>query len=551
MSPLDAIVIGAGTNGLAAAAYLARAGRRVLVLERRPEVGGIAVTQELHPGFRFSTCAPEGSRLAPEVGRELGLAAHGLEWLPADPVVFAPQPDGSQLTIWRDTARTAEEIARFSTADARRYPDFVRFMRRLADVVGGLQRAVPPDLPDLGWAGLRGLLPLAAPLRRLGRRRVGELLRVLPMSVADLLNEWFESDALKAAIAASALRDVTWGPKEAGTAYTLLFNWALAESGLFRAAGLYRGGAGAVALALAAAARAAGAEIRTGTAVERLWLESGRVAGVELAGGERVAAAAVVSSADPRTTFFGLCEPRLLPAAFVRHVRSLKSRGSLARIHLALSALPEFTAVGRDEGALRLAGAIQVAPSISHLQRAYDCTKYGEFSSAPYLDLWLPTLRDPGLAPAGQHVLSISAKFAPYRLRQGSWAERREAFAEVVLETLSGYAPKLRDLVRFRATKVPPDFEAEFGVPEGNLCHAEMTLDQFFHMRPIPGHARYRGPLPGLYLCGASCHPGGVVNGIPSRNAARELLRDRRRPDRVPQDRSRLGYGPPSRPDGT
>jgi phytoene dehydrogenase-like protein len=348
------------------------------------------------------------------------------------------------------------------------------------------------------------------------------------MSVADLLNEWFESEALKAAIAAIAVRDVTWGPKEAGTAYTLLFHWALADSGLFRSAGIVRGGAGALAAALAAAARASGAEIRTAAAVERLVVESGRVTGVELAGGERVATAIVVSSADPRTTFLGLCEPRLLPAAFVRHVRSVKSRGSSARIHLALSTLPEFTAVGRDEGAVRLAGAIQIAPSISHLQRAYDCTKYGEFSSVPWLDLGIPTLRDPGLAPAGQHVLSITAKYAPYRLRQGTWDERREAFAEAVLDLLAEYAPKLRDLVLFRATRVPPDLEAEFGAPEGNLCHVEMTLDQFFHMRPIPGYARYRGPLAGLHLCGASCHPGGIANGIPGRNAAREILRGRR-----------------------
>jgi phytoene dehydrogenase-like protein len=528
MSQPDAVVIGAGHNGLVAAAYLAKAGRRVLVVEKRAQVGGIAVTEELHPGFRFSTCAPEGSRLAAEVVRELRLAEHGLEWLPVDPVVFAPQPDGTQLTIWRDTKRTADEIGRFSAADARRYPDFVALMTRLADAVGGLLRAVPPDLPEVGWRDLRGLLPLAAPLRRLGRKHVNDLLRVLPMPVADLLNEWFESDVVKAAIAASAVRDITWGPKEAGTAYLLLFNWALGDSGLFRSAGLVRGGMGALASALAGAARSAGAEIRTGTPVERVLVDSGRVAGVALAGGERIAAATVVSSADPRTTFLGLCEPRLLPAAFVRHVRNVKYRGSIARVHLALSGLPEFTAAGR-EGAALLAGPIQIAPTLAHLQRAYDCTKYGEFSAVPWLDAWIPTLRDPGLAPAGQHVLSITAKYAPYRLRHGAWTERREAFADTVLATLGEYIPKLQDLVRFRAVRVPPDLEAEYGVPEGSLCHGEMTLDQFFHMRPIPGHARYRGPIAGLYLCGASTHPGGILNGLPGRNAAREILRDPRR----------------------
>src|SRR5262245_2159509 len=526
MSSQDVVVIGAGHNGLVASAYLAKAGRRVLVLEKRPQAGGIAVTEELHPGFRFSTCAPEGSQLAADVVRELGLSAHGLEWLPADPVVFAPQPVGSQLTIWRDAKRTAEEIGRFSAADARRYPDFVALLTRIADVVGGLLRSVPPDLPDVGWSDLRGMLPLAGPLRRLGRKRVNDLLRVLPMPVSDLLNEWFESDAVKAAIAASAVRDVSWGPKEAGTAYTLLFNWSLAEGGLFRSAGLTSGGAGAIAQALVGAARAAGAEIRTAAGVRRILFESGRVAGVELEGGERIAAAAVVSGADPGTTFLGLCEPRLLPAAFVRHVRNIKYRGSTARIHLALSGLPEFTAAGR-EGAERLAGPIQIAPTLAHLQRAYDCTKYGGFSSVPYLDAWIPTLRDPSLAPAGSHVLSITAKYAPYRLRGAGWDERREAFVEGALETLAEYAPKLRDLVRFRAAFLPPDLEAEYGLPEGSLCHGEMTLDQFFHMRPIPGYARYRGPFPGLYLCGAGCHPGGVVNGIAGRNAAREILRER------------------------
>jgi phytoene dehydrogenase-like protein len=527
MSDHDVIVIGAGHNGLVTAATLAKAGRRVLVLEKRPRVGGIAVTEELFPGFSFSTCAPESCALAADVVRELGLAKHGLEWIPADPVVFAPQPSGAPLTIWRDPLRTAEELARFSAADARRYPEFVATMTRLAEVVGGLAKVVPPDLPELGLRDLRGMLPLAGPLRRLGRRRINELLRVLPMSVADLLNEWFESDALKATIAASAVRDLTWGPKEAGSAYTLLFNWALSDTGLFRGAGVVKGGMGALATALAGALRSAGGEIRCSSPVERVSVEAGRVTGVELAGGERISAAAVASSADPRTTFFGLCEPRLLPAAFVRHVRNVKYRGSTARVHLALSALPEFTALGAGDSG-RLVGAIQMAPSIGALQRAYDCTKYGEASSVPYLDAAIPTLLDPGLAPPGEHVLSISAKYAPHRLRQGSWDERREAFGECVVDTFVEYAPKLRDLIRFREVLAPPDLEARFGVPEGSLCHGDMTLDQFFHMRPIPGHARYRGPFPGLYLCGASAHPGGILNGIPGRNAAREILKDRR-----------------------
>jgi len=526
MSAWDAIVIGAGHNGLVAAAKLAKAGRRVLVLERRAAPGGIAVTEEFAPGFRASIAAPEDSRIAPDVAAELALERHGLEWLPCDPVLVAPQPDGQALVLWRDAARSAEEIARFSAADARRWPEFVAQMTRLADVVGGLARSLPPDLPEVSLADLRGLAPLAGPLWRLGRRRVNELLRVLPMSAADLLDEWFESAALKAAIAASAVRDVTWGPKEAGTAYTLLFGWSLSDAGLFRSAGIVRGGMGSLVRALAAAARAAGAELRSDAAVARIRVESGRATGVVLAGGEEIAARAVVSSADPRTTFLELCEPRLLPASIVRHARHVKYRGSTARIHLALSGLPELLAQG--EGTARLGGAILIAPSVGYLQRAYEAVKYGEFSARPWLDLRVPTLHDPGLAPAGQHVLSITAKYAPYRLRHGTWTERRESFAAAALDVLAEFAPKLADRVLHRELLLPPDLEARFGAPEGSLTHGEMTLDQFFHMRPIPGHARYRGPFEGLYLCGSGCHPGGVLCGLAGRNAAREILRELR-----------------------
>jgi phytoene dehydrogenase-like protein len=366
---------------------------------------------------------------------------------------------------------------------------------------------------------------MLGPLRRLGRAHLNDLLRILPMPVADLLDEWFESDVLKGALAANAVRDITWGPKEAGTAYTLLYRWALA--GGLRAAGTVRGGIGKLSEALAAAAGASGAQIRTGAAAERILVEGGRVRGVELAGGERIEATVVASSADPRTTFLGLLDPAESSATLVRHVRNIKYRGSGARIHLALRGLPEFTALrGADAQAL-LRGPIQIAPTLTYLQRAYDCVKYGEYSPLPYLDVTIPSLLDPGLAPQGQHAMSITAKYAPHALREADWEDRREAFGDVVLDTLAEYAPKIRDLVLARHVLVPPDLEARFGLPEGNPNHGEMTLDQFFHMRPIPGHARYRAPVAGLYLCGAGAHPGGGVTGLPGRNAAREILKVR------------------------
>jgi phytoene dehydrogenase-like protein len=507
MKDFDVIVVGGGHNGLTCAAYLAKAGRKVLVLEARDQVGGAAVTEELFPGYKVSSCADGSGYLLPEVVRDLKLESHGLEIQPSQAVVWSPQPD------------------------ARAYPRFVSLMQKLAGVVGGLAGITPPDIPDVSWKDLPPLRPLVGPIRRVGRKHISDLLRVLPMPVMDLLDEFFESDALRAVIAAGGVRDITWGPKEAGTAYTLLYHWALSDTGIFRSAGEVRGGMGALTQALAAAARSVGAEIRTGAAVERIEVGQRATTGVVLAGGETLVARQVVSNADPRTTFLGLLDPTRLDPSFVRHVRNLKYRGSAARIHLAVRGLPEFSALkssgGSGDDLERLRGAIQIAPTVDYLQRAYDCTKYGECSPRPYLDLRIPTLSDPSLAPEGHHLISITAKFAPYQLREGDWESRREAFSETVLDTLAEYVPKLRDTIVHRHVRVPTDLERDFGLPEGSGHHGEITLDQFFHMRPIPGYANYSTPVAGLFLCGAGCHPGGGVTGIPGRNAAREMLRAR------------------------
>jgi len=521
----DVIIIGAGHNGLVNAAYLAKAGRRVLVLERRSIIGGIAVTEEVFPGFKASMVADSAGYLGDEVRRDLKIGSH-VEIHPVDPIAFAPQPDGSHLTIWRDTARTAKEIERFSKKDAEAYPAFVTLMRKIAGVVGGLMRVTPPDLPAVGLRDLRGMLGLLGPVRRLGRKNISELMRVLPMPTTDLLDEWFESDALKGLLSACSIRYTTWGPQEAGTAYNLFHDWALSDTGLFRSSSFVKGGMGALSEAIATAARGYGAEIRTDAAVAKILVEKGKATGVALANGEHIQAKKVVSSADPRTTFLALLEPYRLDARFVRHVNNVKYRGSMARVHLGLRELPNFKALQGADAAAHLRGAIQIAPSPFYVQRSFDHTKYGEYSSSPTLDISIPTVNDPSLAPSGQHLMSITAKYAPYALRNQSWDSAGPAFLEVVINTLAEYAPGLRESITQKRIVTPVELEETYALPEGCVHQGEMSLDQFFHMRPIPGYARYRTPVEGLYVCGSSAHPGGNISGLPGRNAAHEILKD-------------------------
>lgn len=528
MARYDAIIIGAGHNGLVAAGYLARAGRKVLVLERRACIGGAAVSEEIFPGFQVSSVADGCGYLAPEVQRDLKLDAH-VETIPSDVVAFCPQPDGSQLTIHRDTRRTVEEIARFSRKDAEAYPGFVELMQSLAGVVGALGRMTPIDLPEVSFGDLRQALRLLGPGRRLGRKRISELLRVLPMPAADILNEHFESDVVRGAIGASSCLGVSFGPQESGTAYTMLLSWALSGNGLFRSSGVIRGGMGQLSESLARAARGFGAEIRTEAAVSAIHAEGGHVTGVRLEGGEEIAAEVVVSNADPRTTFYKLLAPPTLGIQLQQHVANIRYRGSAFRIHLALRGLPNFTALVDDpDAAARLGGPIQIAPSLDYVERAYDHSKFGRWSDQPYLDVLIPSVLDPSVAPAGRHLMSITAKFVPFELREGNAEERKDDFADVVVETLARYAPDLPGLVEQRSVLSLADLEDAYGLPEGNPNHGELILNQFFHMRPIPGLARYRGHLAGLYLCGVGCHPGGGVNGLPGHNAAREILKDAR-----------------------
>jgi phytoene dehydrogenase-like protein len=509
---------------LTAAAYLARAGRSVLVVERRHVLGGAAVTEEVFPGFRFSVCSYVVSLLRPEIIRELDLPRHGLEILPLDGT-FTPMPNGDYLWRVNDHAKTRREIARHSKLDAEAYDEYGRAMVEMGRFVKPILSMLPPDPTSLDPRGLSQLLFLLRRFQRLSRQDKYNQIQLMTMSAVDFLDQWFETDVLKATMSASGIIGTFLGVRSPGTAYVLLHHYMGEIDGAFRSWGFARGGTGAISQAIAGAARQAGVEIRSQTAVSRIVVRDGRAAGVVLENGDEITAGLVVSSLDPRLTFRRLLEPDQLPGDFLEDVDRYKFRGSSAKVNLALDALPDFTA--RPGPGPHLRGAISISPSVDYMERAYDDAKYGRFSRRPYLDIVIPSLTDPSVAPPGKHVMSCFVQYAPYHLADSTWDEQRDALGDTVINTLAEYAPNIRSIIRHRQVVTPLDLEREWGLSEGNIFQGELTLEQLFFLRPAPGWAQYRTPIANLYMCGSATHPGGGIMGAPGRNAAMKILADR------------------------
>jgi phytoene dehydrogenase-like protein len=522
----DVIIVGGGHNGLVAAAYLAGAGRSVLVLEKRELVGGCAVTEEIWPGYKVSTASYLTSLLQERIICELELERFGYHVDAKDPAFFSAFPDDRYLFMWQDDAKTLAEIAKFSEYDAAIFPAYEHQLARLSAVVESLLLTTPPEFPPRAIGDYVDYLKLAGKLIGLSARDTIALVKVFTKSAADLLDEWFESEEVKVTLATDGVIGANGGPRSPGTAYILLHHVMGSVGGKRGLWGFVRGGMGAVSNAIADSARSRGAEIRTNADVEQVLMANGQVRGVVLRGGEEIRASIVASNLTPHQTFLRLLDPRELPPALIAPLGAYRSEGTSCKINLALNGLPNFRALPGTPGPQHRA-TMHICPSIEYVERAWDDAKYGKPSQSPLLELTIPTMYDPSLAPAGKHIMGIFLQYAPYTLRDSNWDEQREPFANRVIELIEEYAPGFRSLIDHMQVLTPLDLERRFGLTGGNIFHGEMSLDQMFVMRPVPGCARYRTPVPGLYLCGSGTHPGGGVMGAPGYNAAREMLRDR------------------------
>src|SRR5512145_1717563 len=528
----DAIIIGGGHNGLVAGAYLARAGKKVVVLERRPIVGGAAVTEEIFPGYKFTEFSYVVSLLRPEIIRDLELPKHGLKILPL-PSTFTPLENGDYLGLWDDHDLTRRELYRHSPKDAEAYDEYARIMARAAKAIKPIISLIPPDPSSLRPRDLLGLLKVGQYARSLSEKELYTIAKLATQSSADLLEEWFETDALKGTKAASGIIGTFLGPRSPGTAYVLLHHYMGEIDGAFRAWGFAKGGSGGVSGAIANAARALGVEIRVETSVQQVKVKNGRAIGVVLENGDELDARVVLSAADPKRTFLQFVEPKYFPDDFVASIRNFRVRGSSGKVNIALSELPQFTAWADSRLPLPYRGAVSISPSIDYIERAYDDAKYGQISKHPYIDMIFPSMIDPDMAPPGQHVMSCFVQYAPYDI-EGGWDDpstgsgqaRRDQLGEAVISTIEEYAPNIRKCIVGMQVISPKDIETIAGITGGNIFHGELLLHQIFFLRPTPQWADFRTPLKGYYFGASGAHPGGGVMGAAGMLAAKEILKD-------------------------
>jgi len=518
----DIVIIGGGHNGLVAAFYLAKAGYKPLVIERRPQVGGAAITDEFHPGFRCSTLAHTAGPIRPDIVRDMQLEQHGLRLITPMIGVTALSLDGRALSLSSDVDQSKQAIAAFSEKDAAKYAEFHQSLEKISKVIAEVLATTPPNIDDPSGGDLWSMLKAGRMIRKLGKKDMYRLLRWGPMAVADLVAEYFETELLRAVIAARGIFGTFLGPWSAGSSLVLLIR-AAADPHPAGGACLAAGGIGALTEAMASSAKAAGVEIRTGAEVIEIHVKDGKATGVLLSTGEEILAKSVISNADPKRTLLKLTDPTHLSPDFVKKLQNYRGNGTVAKVNLALSGLPKFTAL-KDNDSQALKGRIHIGHEIDYLERAFDESKYGQFSKAPYLEVTIPSVTDPTLAPEGKHVMSIYMQYAPYKLK-GNWEEQRKALGQTVVQTLAQYAPDLPEKILTHQIITPLDLEEKYGLTGGQIFHGELSLDQFFTMRPLLDWARYKTPIENLYLCGSGTHPGAGLTGGSGANAAREILK--------------------------
>jgi phytoene dehydrogenase-like protein len=520
----DVVVMGAGHNGLVAACYMARAGLSVVVLERNPYIGGAAVSRQLYQDFTYSNCSYVCSLLRPEIMRALELPKHGLQIIPYEGGCTMMR-NGDHLALYDNHDALRREIGRHSVRDAEAYDRFARDMKRQCRFIKPLLMHTPPDPTSFKPRDLMELLYLGQRFHRMGETRMYDTLRFWTMSAADLLDEYFESDIVKAHLAGSSIIGTALGPRSPGTAYVLLHHYMGDIDDAVGAWGFARGGMGAVTTALAASFLASGGTIQTDAGVERVLTKGGRTVGVALADGTEISAATVVSGMDVKRTFLGLVEPADLPGDFLQAVQKFKIRGSSGKLNIALDGMPSFPSIPAGSPSIR--GDLHFTDTIDMMERAYDDWKAGIWSQAPYVDMLIPSQIDPTMTPDGKHYMSVFVQYCPYKLASGPWDDaKRQAFGNTVIDAIGEHSPNFRSLILHAEIRTPWDIENEVGLTEGNIFQGELTMDQLLFNRPVPGYAQYRSPVKGLYMCGSSTHPGGGVMGAPGANAAREILRD-------------------------